>query len=433
MTNKDFDTYYNLCLKYISKYGNILLDPNFKTLDGVKYNKDGYNLYEFIKNIDKSKLSKTNLNKLKLLKLDESWNAYYKDIKTYYKHHHNLKIKDNNKHSKWLKEQAKRYINDELKEDELLKLKKINFNTKELDKEKKWIHYYNLVSDYINKYNKEPLSNKNLSNWWHLNKAKFINKELSKDKSKLISNLLNNIKDDWEEKYNILKEYYLLHGNYKDLTNDFKTLNGITYNKDGINLIDFINSIRMSYKNHKLSKERINKLINIHFPFNDIKYNWDYMYDLASNYYFAHDNIYIPKNFYTYDGITTSNSGFNLGKWVDVQRQKYLDNSLDKEKKNLLDELSIVTNPKKNRTKNANLLRKYNIKDKTLINNYPNKELKAKIKYLTEVLHEPLILKNNTINPFLFMGNISLKKSYNITKEDLIKKYDAKEKDFVTN
>lgn len=92
---------------------------------------------------------------------------------------------------------------------------------------------------------------------------------------------MNKIPRKWQEKYNIAQAYYEKYGNL-EISQMFKTTNGIIYDKDGIDIGRWIADQRQTYKGNttsKLTEEQIKLLEDI-----EMKWFVKNSYDLKSQY-----------------------------------------------------------------------------------------------------------------------------------------------------
>ena len=94
---------YKLTEMYFKKYGNLEIKQNFKTLNGIDYDENGYNLGQWQswqrKMYKKSKLSKERKDLLEKIRMhfetrdnDEVWNQMYMLAELYFKEYGNLEI-----------------------------------------------------------------------------------------------------------------------------------------------------------------------------------------------------------------------------------------------------------------------------------------------------------------------------------------------------
>ena len=148
--------------------------------------------------------------------------------------------------------------------------------------------------------------------------------------------------DTWELNYSLAKAYFEKNGNL-EIKQNFKTLNGIDYDDKGYNLIIWIYKQRQAYKRGKLSKEKIELLekIGMHFDTIDNDEMWTRMYKLAENYFRKHGNLEIPQRFKTMNGIIKDENGYNLGTWINRQRQEYKKGKLSEDRIELLEKIGM--------------------------------------------------------------------------------------------
>ena len=132
----------------------------------------------------------------------------------------------------------------------------------------------------------------------------------------------------WEQKYNLAKEYYKYYGNL-EIPCSFKTTNGYEYDENGINLGNWIRTIRDVYNgrqnSYKLTEERIEALkkIGMRFEVKDRDKIWNAKYNLAKAYYEHHGNLNIPEAYKTKNGYEYDENGINLGSWIATNRMAY--------------------------------------------------------------------------------------------------------------
>ncbi len=75
---------------------------------------------------------------------------------------------------------------------------------------------------------------------------------------------------------------------------------------------------------------------------NKIKLKWADYYTLAENYYREFKTLRIPRSFKTFDGINYAENGYNLGKWLDVQRENYHNFLNNKEEKITISQIDLL-------------------------------------------------------------------------------------------
>jgi len=117
------------------------------------------------------------------------------------------------------------------------------------------------------------------------------------------------IKDSWNEKYELAKQYYVENGNL---------LIPYEYEVSGINLGAWIGTQRQAYKGigkSRITQNHIDLLEQINMIW-DVKLAvWEEKYLLAVQYFVKHGNLKVPHS-YVVDGV-------QLGRWIETQRQAY--------------------------------------------------------------------------------------------------------------
>lgn len=115
--------------------------------------------------------------------------------------------------------------------------------------------------------------------------------------------------DRWMKNYELLKNYYKIHGNI-----DVPRL----YSVDGFHLGRWLNTQRQAYNKkgkYKITEKQIRLLNELGMKWNTRIEKWEECYQLLENYYEKHGNINIS-NLYKIHGI-------NLGMWLNTQRKAY--------------------------------------------------------------------------------------------------------------
>ena len=227
--------------------------------------------------------------------------------------------------------------------------------------------------------------------------------------------------------YNLARNYYEHYGNL-NVPKRFKTSDGITYDKKGVNLGYWISMQRFWY--NKMVPQRKEKLEKIGFIKNTLVYNWPKSYELVKKYFDYYHNIDVPKNFKTQDGITYDETGVNIYSWLVSQRAFALKNSLTEEQLLLLTKIGMKWDIKKNREEINNICIEYNIdkkKNKIILKHISIQELKGLINFLS-CNNLPLQDENGILNPIFKMSNEQRKEVYGINIEDLINSISRKRK-----
>ena len=309
---------YELARLYYEHYGNLEIPQSFKTVNGYDYDENGVALGSWI-GTQRSvyngtmmgiKLTDKQINLLEKIGMiwniyDNNWNKNYQLAKAYYEHYGNLEVPESFKTldgitenengvalGRWIATQRRAY-NGKLK--------------------------FKIVTERIELLKKIGM--------------KFIK---------------NKKDDDWINKYELAKIYYEHHGNL-NMKRNFKTLDGITENKNGVALGMWIYSQikALEGKNTiKTTPERLKLLRKLGILENKSLRNdkWMNNYRLAKIYYEHYGNLEIPRDFKTLDGITEVENGVALGRWIGTQRYAYTgktDTKISDEQIRLLEEIGI--------------------------------------------------------------------------------------------
>ena len=309
---------YELARLYYEHYGNLEIPQSFKTVNGYDYDENGVALGSWIGTqrsvyngtIKGIKLTDKQINLLEKIGMiwniyDNNWNKNYQLAKAYYEHYGNLEVPESFKTldgitenengvalGRWIATQRRSY-NGKLK--------------------------FKIVTERIELLKKIGM--------------KFIK---------------NKKDDDWINKYELAKIYYEHHGNL-NMKRNFKTLDGITENENGVALGMWIYSQikALEGKNTiKTTPERLKLLRKLGILENKSLRNdkWMNNYRLAKIYYEHYGNLEIPRDFKTLDGITEVENGVALGRWIGTQRYAYTgktDTKISDEQIRLLEEIGI--------------------------------------------------------------------------------------------
>ena len=465
-----WEEYCKLAKVYYNKYNNLEVPARFKTLDGITYDENGYKLGFWISRQRQSyKMGKLSKEQIELLgKIDMrfenkkniiGWEENYKLAKAYFEKNNNLEIPrsfktldgikyNENGYSleKWITKQRQAYKSGKLSKEKIELLEKIGMRFENKRNNIGWEEYYKLAKAYYNKYNNLEVPARfktldginyaengySLGEWITTQRKVYRNSRLNKEKIELLEkigmrfeNKINNI--GWEEYYKLANAYFKKNNNL-EISRSFKTQDGINYDEKGYNLGRWINTQREDYRNEKLSKERIDLLKKIGMRFENKKntIGWEEYYKLTKAYFEKNNNSEVPQSFKTLDGITYDEKGYNLGAWIRNQRQSYKNGKLNKERIELLDKIGMVWSIRKRTDKKNELCEEYQIPYEE-VQNISYQELYAKTMYLID--NNVLVTNNGILNPIYNMSNINMEIRYKVTLEELINKYTKKEKE----
>ena len=461
---------YSLAKIYFEKYGSLEIKQNFKTLNGIDYDENGYNFGIWLTNqrqmYKKGKLSKERIELLKQIGMrfetrdnDEVWTQMYTLAEIYFKKYGSLEIKQNFKTLNgidydengynlgwWLVRQRQMYKISKLSKEREKLLEKIGMRFETRDNDEVWNQMYMLAELYFKEYGNLEISKKfktlngtdedengyNLGGWLVSQRQMYKKSKLSKERKDLLEKIgmrfeTRDNDEVWTRMYKLTETYFKKYGNL-EIPSRFKTLNGIDYDENGYNLGQWQSWQRKKYKKSKLSKERKDLLekIGMRFETRDNDEVWNQMYMLVELYFKEYGNLEIPSKFKTLNGTDEDENGYNLGIWLVSQRQMYKKGKLSPERKELLDQIGMIWEIRKRKDKKQELCNEYLIPYEE-VENISYNELYAKTMYLLD--NNINIIIDDKLNPIYNMSNTNMKVTYGVSLEELIEKYKKKEKE----
>jgi Uncharacterized protein conserved in bacteria len=276
-----------------------------------------------------------------------TWDKWYKKAYNLYKQFGSInKINNKSQEPKeiisWICAQKSSYKNNMLTNMQINKLENLNIEWNTF--ESHWQRMYKTAKKYFDE-NKNLLIPCYYKTEEGINLGKWISKQRINYKNKKLDirhiQLLTSIGMIWSPNdhkrsnyYEEIKKYYNKYGHIK-ITWRYKT-------KEGCTLGEWLNSCRKKYKENKLEKEIVDYLNYFGMQWNIFDENWEYMFEIAKNYWLENGNIWISHNYVTSDGT-------HLGDWIARQRRKFNSkknyNDIELEKIKKLNSINMVWNP----------------------------------------------------------------------------------------
>lgn len=396
-----WNQFYNLAKNYYEAYFNLNIPFNFKTKDGVKENKEGYDLGKWFDEqvlaFYSNQLTKDqicDLNEIGFFdifsqeKITVSWLRNWNLIKMYYKNHGNFNIPEGFKTFDGITQNPN------------------GFN----------IHAW--LMSQIDKYNKNLLSNVKVTLLQHINfnfeEFRFLTVSGKK----------------WMKKYNMCKNYSENYGDLNLMPCNFRTLDGINEDEKGINLSSWLYYQYVLHQQGKLEPVKIKLLEEIGYDVNLTKDDiyWEDNYFLAENFYNKYGHSDIPRDYITKNGITYHDEGYHIGDWFYDQLVRFREGSLLPERYIKLSRLNPVWWIKTEETRIDSVCDFYGINTELnfdVLNRINYYELNAKINFLLS--NNLPLTTNGKLHEIFSMCSANMEQNYNISYEDIIKNYYNKE------
>lgn len=129
----------------------------------------------------------------------------------------------------------------------------------------------------------------------------------------------------WVNCFQYALNYYNYYGNL-NVKYEFRTKDGINYDKDGFRLGIWLvkqkrNYNDKDYKKNEMLDEYYNLLKKIGYDFNSVpvRHDWNEYYSLVKKYYDYYHNLEMPILFKTLDGINYDKDGLAIERWLKKQ------------------------------------------------------------------------------------------------------------------
>ena len=340
-----WDMYYASAKQYYKENGNLEVPARYITEEGYALGSWLNNQKAIRKGTIVGKLTEDQIHKLDSIgmiwdSLDYFWEQNFKSAKEYYLTYGNLDIptnyksKDGKHLGNWILRQRQLYKRNSLTDDQIKKLDSIGMDW--MDRvDRIWENGFLEAKNYSEEYGNLSVPKNYRSNtdfplgiWIQRQRSLYKNNKISEDRIKRLTGIgMNWNPDNWESRFDLVKQYYEEHGNIN--ISQKEVIQGVWLGK-------WIISQKKAMEEGKLTHKQIEKLKTL--PMEEIgrKDNrWWSMYEEAKKYYEEFGNLNIPVNYLT-------SNGKKLSDWIIRQRRNYKLGKMPSEHKEKLDEIGFI-------------------------------------------------------------------------------------------
>ena len=340
-----WDMYYASAKQYYKENGNLEVPARYITEEGYALGSWLNNQKAIRKGTIVGKLTEDQIQKLDSIgmiwdSLDYFWEQNFKLAKEYYLTYGNLDIPTNYKSTdgkhlgNWILRQRQLYKSNSLTDEQIKKLDSIGMDW--MDRvDRVWENGFIEAKNYSEKYGNLSVPKNYRSNtdfplgiWIQRQRSLYKNKKISDDRIKRLSDVgMNWNPDNWESRFDLVKQYYEEHGNIN--ISQKEVIQGVWIGK-------WIVSQKKAMESGKLTNEQIDLLKTL--PMEEVgrKDNrWWSMYEEARKYYLKFGHLNVPMDYLT-------SSGKKLSDWIIRQRRNYKLGKMPLEHKEKLDDIGFV-------------------------------------------------------------------------------------------
>lgn len=340
-----WDMYYASAKQYYKENGNLEVPARYITEEGYALGSWLNNQKAIRKGTIVGKLTEDQIQKLDSIgmiwdSLDYFWEQNFKLAKEYYLTYGNLDIPTNYKSTdgkhlgNWILRQRQLYKSNSLTDEQIKKLDSIGMDW--MDRvDRVWENGFIEAKNYSEEYGNLSVPKNYRSNtdfplgiWIQRQRSLYKNKKISDDRIKRLSDVgMNWNPDNWESRFDLVKQYYEEHGNIN--ISQKEVIQGVWIGK-------WIVSQKKAMQEGKLTHEQKEMLKTL--PMEEVgrKDNrWWSMYEEAKKYYLKFGHLNVPMDYIT-------SSGKKLSDWIIRQRRNYKLGKMPSEHKEKLDEIGFI-------------------------------------------------------------------------------------------
>lgn len=346
-----WDMYYASAKQYYKENGNLEVPARYITEEGYALGSWLNNQKAIRKGTIVGKLTEDQIQKLDSIgmiwdSLDYFWEQNFKLAKEYYLTYGNLDIPTNYKSTdgkhlgNWILRQRQLCKSNSLTDEQIKKLDSIGMDW--MDRvDRVWENGFIEAKNYSEEYGNLSVPKNYRSNtdfplgiWIQRQRSLYKNKKISDDRIKRLTDVgMNWNPDNWESRFDLVKQYYEEHGNIN--ISQKEVIQGVWLGK-------WILSQKKAMESGKLTNEQIEMLKTL--PMEEVgrKDNrWWSMYEEAKKYYLKFGHLNVPMDYLT-------SSGKKLSDWIIRQRRNYKLGKMQLEHKEKLDDIGFVWDIKGN-------------------------------------------------------------------------------------
>lgn len=340
-----WDMYYASAKQYYQENGNLEVPARYITEEGYALGSWLNNQKAIRKGTIVGKLTEDQIQKLDSIgmiwdSLDYFWEQNFKLAKEYYLTSGNLDIPTNYKSTdgkhlgNWILRQRQLYKSNSLTDEQIKKLDSIGMDW--MDRvDRVWQNGFIEAKNYSEEYGNLSVPKNYRSNtdfplgiWIQRQRSLYKNKKISDDRVKRLTDVgMNWNPDNWESRFNLVRQYYEEHGNIN--ISQKEIIQGVWLGK-------WIVSQKKAMQEGKLTHEQTEMLKTL--PMKEVgrKDNrWWSMYEEAKKYYLKFGHLNVPMDYLT-------SSGKKLSDWIIRQRRNYKLGKMPSEHKEKLDEIGFI-------------------------------------------------------------------------------------------
>lgn len=340
-----WDMYYASAKQYYQENGNLEVPARYITEEGYALGSWLNNQKAIRKGTIVGKLTEDQIQKLDSIgmiwdSLDYFWEQNFRLAKEYYLTYGNLDIPTNYKSTdgkhlgNWILRQRQLYKSNSLTDEQIKKLDSIGMDW--MDRvDRVWENGFIEAKNYSEEYGNLSVPKNYRSNtdfplgiWIQRQRSLYKNKKISDDRIKRLTDVgMNWNPDNWESRFDLVKQYYEEHGNIN--ISQKEVIQGVWLGK-------WILSQKKAMESGKLTNEQIEMLKTL--PMEEVgrKDNrWWSMYEEARKYYLKFGHLNVPMDYLT-------SSGKKLSDWIIRQRRNYKLGKMPLEQKEKLDDIGFV-------------------------------------------------------------------------------------------